>query len=1168
MAHLSLALLGPFQATLDGQPIVPTASRLQALLAYLAVEAERAHAREALAGLLWPQRPDREALTALRYALSNLRRALEDRQAPRPFLLITRHTVQFDRASDHWLDVAAFLDAVERPGADGDALARAVALVRGSFLADVALADSPAFEEWLLLRRERFHRQALTALHRLAALHELRGEYEQAIAHTRHLLALESWDEAAHRRLMRLLALGGQRSAALAEYETCRQVLARELGAEPEDATTSLYQRIRRGEVVRVAVWEPTSPPPSPDTSLPSTPFVAREAELARLDRFLGLALAGQGRVAFVSGDAGSGKTALIGEFARRAMERHGDVVVASGKCNAHAGLGDPYLPFREILRVLTADIQARRASGAITAEHARRLWAIFPDAVQALANEGPDLMGRFLPHEALALRAEAFAPGGAVWQARLEELAKRQEAGAGLTDPAQVDLFEQVTHVLQALARRHPLILVLDDLQWADSGTLSLLFHLARRLAGHRILILGAYRPADLALGRNGERHPLEPILHESQRDFGDVQVDLDRADGRGFVDALLETEPNRLGTPFRDALYRRTAGNPLFTVELLRGLQERGDLAQDQAGQWLEGPSLDWERLPARVEAVFSERLGRLPAGWRGMLAVASVEGEEFTAEVVAHVHGADERQIVRHLSGPLSKQHCLVTPHSVRRVDGRRLSRYRFRHILFQSYLYRSLDEVERARLHEAVGMALETLHGEQAGHISGQLARHFEAAGMIPQAVSYLLQAGNSAVRLAANEAAIACLTRGLELLETLPESPERDRQELVLRLALYAPLTATRGYACPELEHSNARAHELSLRQGEAENLIPALILLSGFYSFRAEFQTALDLAERALVLAERVAKPGHIVWAAQVMGMTWMVRGDLVAAREYLEQTLKFDDAHHKAMVPVRGIDPRVAYTSFAAWVFWFLGYPDRAQQLGQEAFHVAQEADHLPSLSMALYVGRIVPHVFCREYGAISMLVEAFAQLAAGHRLGPSQAGARLASGRAMVHHGHARAGIRQMQQGLVDWQATGTKAWASLYLAILADACLEAGQLQQAQSTLDEAFMAVQHSGERMVESELHRLQGELLLARAEEGEAESCFRQAVEVARRQQARSWELRATMSLARLLGQQGHVEKARRMLADIYDWFTEGFDTPDLQQAQALLRDLSPRTES
>jgi predicted ATPase/DNA-binding SARP family transcriptional activator/predicted negative regulator of RcsB-dependent stress response len=1162
-------------------------NKVRALLAYLAVEADQPHPRDALTGLLWPHRSDRDALSNLRYALYNVRNVLGDRQADRPFFVITRQKLQFNRASDHSLDVATFQDQVAGLATDSRiegvtelstqpdrrrALQSAVSLYRGPFLHGFSLDDSPAFEEWVVFKREQINRQMIVALRLLAEYEEQSRNYEEARRCVRRHLELEPWDEGAHRHLMRLLVLDGRRNAALSQYEICRRLLADELGVEPTDRTTALYEQIRVGVLNRGAILtaapQHSSSPSRPESSPPlppstPTPFVARERELEKLDRFLHLALADRGRVVFVTGDAGSGKTTLIDEFTQWAMASNEDLIVAGGRCCTQVGIGDPYLPFREILQMLTGDVEARRASGGITAEHARRLWAGFPEAVRALASEGPDLVDRLLPGEALALRVEAFAPADAPWRTELEALAELREARADRAAPTQSDLFGQVTRVLQTLARQHPLILVLDDLQWADSGSLSLLFHLMRHLTGHRILILGAYRPADLALGPQGERHLLEPIRNEAQRDFGDAEVDLNQADDRHFVEAFLDAEPNQLGRAFRETLIRHTDGNPLFTVELLRGLQERGDLVRDAAGRWVAGPTLDWGRLPARVEGVIAERVGRLAPERRETLTVASVEGESFTAEVLARVQGADEGQIIRRLSGPLSKQHRLVRAHSVRRVDGRRLSGYCFRHVLFQRYLYRSLDEVERARLHEAVGTGLETLYGERAAEISGQLAHHFEAAEMIPQAVGYLLQAGNEAVRLSANEEAVALFTRALDLLGTLPDTLERDRQEFALRLAMYAPLTATRGYACAELEHSNARAHALSLRLGKGRELIPALILLAGFYSFRAEFQTALELAERALALAERLESPGHIVWAAQVIGMTFLYQGDFVAARDYLERTLACDDAHHEAMVPVRGRDPQVVYRSFAAWVLWSLGYPDQAQELSHDALRLAQEANHPPSLAMALSVGNIVPHVLRREYSAIPSLVEAFNQLSEAQRLGLSEPGVRLARGSVLVHQGQAQAGIREMEQGLADWRATGTRAWASLHLGMFADAYLESGQLEQAQAALDEAFSAVRESGERMVEAELHRLQGEVRLAQGEADEAETRFRRAVAVARRQQARSWELRATTSLARLWGQQGRAEEGRSMLADIHGWFTEGLDTPDLQDARMLLDRLS-----
>jgi len=1174
MPRLSLALLGPFQATLDGVPLTSFESnKVRALLAYLAVEADRPHPRDLLTGLLWPHRSDRDALSTLRYALYDLRNVLGERGADCPFLTITRQTLQFNTASDHGLDFAAFQHQVGRlvassrttaeSGLLGQAdgrrrLESALSLYRGSFLHGLSLDDSPAFEEWVLFKREQIDRQVILILRVLARLEGQRGDLDKAQRYVRRHLEMEPWDETAHRHLMRLLVAQGRRNAALSQYETCRRLLADELGVEPTQQTTALYAQIRAGLSSRDVAATSTRLPPST-----STRFVARERELEELNRFLNQALAEQGRVVFVTGDTGCGKTTLVGEFVQRAMVLNEDLVAVGGRCSAHAGIGDAYLPFREILQMLTGDVEARRASGAISVEHARRLWAAFPEAVRAVTTAGQDLVDRLLPVEALALRAQAFGPDDASWWRRLEELAESWEASTNRVASTQSDLFEQVTQVLQTLARQYPLILVLDDLQWADSGTLSLLFHLGRHLAGHRILIVGAYRPADLSLGRHGQRHPLEPILNELQRDFGDVQVSLDHADGRHFVEALLDTEPNRLGETFRETLFRHTDANPLFTVELLRGLQEGGGLVRNGSGRWVAGQNLDWGLLPARAEGVIAERIGRLSPELRDILTVASVEGEAFTAEVIARVLGVDAGQIIRRLSGPLGQEQRLVTANSVRLVDGRRLSGYCFRHILFQRYLYRSLDEVESARMHEAVGTALETLYGERVAEISVHLARHFEAAGMIPQAMDYLIQAGNEAVRLSANEEAIAFFDRGLKLLETLPETPERDRREFAMRLALYAPLTATRGYACPELERSSARAHELSLRLGTAQELIPALILLAGFYSFRAEFQPALELAGRALALAERQESPGHIVWAGQVIGMTLMYQGDFVAAREHLERTLSFDESCHDAMVSVRGRDPRVVYGAFATFVLWCLGYPEQAQRLSHEAVCMAREAHHPPSLAVALYVGDIVPRVLRREYASIPRLADAFTRSVAEHKLGLSEPGVRLARGRALVHQGQVEAGLGEMQRGLADWQATGTKAWASVCLGMFADAYLEVGQLEQAQNALDDAFAAVRESGERMIEAELHRLLGDVRLAQGEEDEAEVCFRQAVEVARRQEAKSWELRATTSLARLLDKRGRREEGRDKLSGIYSWFTEGFETPDLQDARLLMEQLS-----
>jgi class 3 adenylate cyclase/tetratricopeptide (TPR) repeat protein len=504
--------------------------------------------------------------------------------------------------------------------------------------------------------------------------------------------------------------------------------------------------------------------------------FVARDRELGWLGGKLDAALAGEGGVVFVAGGPGRGKTALLDAFARQAMGAHDGLLVASGACNAYSGLGDPYLPFREVLGMLSGEVEAHWAAGAISRDHALRLWQALPAAVEALLAHGPHVVPALVPGEALLARAAA-AGAGEPWLPRLRAAVARGSGAAGGLE--QSHLFQQVSNVLQALSQVHPLLLIVDDLQWVDRASAGLLFHVGRRLAGACILIAGAYRPEEMApdldaLGaREGARHRLEKVLAEFKRRYGDVWLDLaevDAPEGRQLVDGLLDTEPNRLGEQFRQTLVGRAEGHPLFTVELLRAMQERGDLVQDEAGRWVEGPALDWDLLPARVEGVIAERIERLGADLRQILTVASVEGEDFTAEVVAQVQSLEARALVRRLSGELQREHRLVRARGLQRLGPRRLALYRFQHHLFQKYLYNHLDQAERAYLHEDVGTVLEALYGDQVDEVAVQLARHFVEAGVTDKAAHYLGRAGVRALAAYANVEAEGHYRAALELVE--------------------------------------------------------------------------------------------------------------------------------------------------------------------------------------------------------------------------------------------------------------------------------------------------------------------------------------------------------------------------------------------------------------
>jgi len=792
MSRLALFFLGSPRIELDDVPVELDRRKAVALLAYLAVTG-REHSRDTLATLLWPEYDQSRARAALRRTLSVLDKALAGE-----WLNVDRQTIDLNRATDLWIDTEHFRSLVAEcqehdfptTGGGSECLAlltQAADVYRDDFLAGFTLRDSPEFDEWQFFQAANLRRELIGALTQLVIGYAAQGEYASALDYARRWIKLDSLDETGQRWLMQLYAWTDQRSAALRQYQECVRNLDEELGVSPSEETTALYERIRAGESGRgSAAFSSASRPPAPlklppflvsdrqPASAPTAvrPFVAREYQLAQLQDFLEMALVGQGRLALVTGEAGVGKTALVREFARRAQEKFSDLVVAVGNCNAYTGTGDPYLPFREILGLLAGDVESGWTRGLITRENALRLWSLLPVAGQTLVDCGPDLLTTFVSAAALATRVAYLEPDQAQWVAQIQRGQAFDDAAA----VAQSDLFEQYAGVLQALAKERPLLLIVDDAQWADVASINLFFHLGRQLAGSRILLVVTCRPDDVALGRpsagsgSRERHPLEPVVNELKRTHGEIQVELDQRPDRHFVEALLDTQPNRLGVEFRTALYEQTQGHPLFTVELLRSMQERGDIIRDKQGLWIEGTTLDWDTLPARVEAVIEERISRLDEGLRDILTVASVEGDLFTAQVVAQVQQLSDRQMLRSLSQSLARRHHLVREHGELKINGRILSRYQFSHTLFQQYLYNTLSAGERRLLHGDIAAALEEVYAERLDEVTVQLARHYARAGQAEQAIDYLLRAGDRARSLYAHQEAVDFYEQALALLK--------------------------------------------------------------------------------------------------------------------------------------------------------------------------------------------------------------------------------------------------------------------------------------------------------------------------------------------------------------------------------------------------------------
>jgi DNA-binding SARP family transcriptional activator len=1122
----SLRLLGPFALERDGVPLTGFRSdKVRALLAYLASEPNRPWSRSTLADLLWPDRSEPVARANLRNALSNLRRILDDTHAMPPYLELSLAEVRVNAAADPWVDVADLRHLLETVMGDGpdaddprtvDRLEQALALIRGDFLEGLSL-DSGPFDAWAATMREHWRGAAVRTTRALALAYTRRGEPVAAEAATRRWLALEPWDESGHRHLMQLLARQGQRTAAWAQYDACRRVLADELGTEPAPETTRLAAAIQargldEGPVAAVDAW--------PGLELPATTdppfFVARAPELAALDAAWRRVDTDGAGTTFVVGEAGSGKTALLAEFARRAQDQDPALLTLWGHGSSFTGQGDPFEPFVHVARMLCGEAEAPPpARGAHRAEQARRTWRRLPDTIEALLDHGPDLLGRFVAMPSLRRFARRHAGVAEEHLRRLDALTRRAPGPLPSRAGVPTALFEQFTAVLRHLAQRQRMLVLLDDLQWIDPGSAELLFHLARGLGTARVLIVGAYRAEQVA-SDDGALRPLATAVSELLSTRQAELVDLaDAADG-AFVEAVLDSEPNDLGPAFRSRLAAHTGGHALFTIELLRGMQVRGDLRRDHRGRWVEGPGLRWDELPARVGAAIAARIGNLSAACVEALEVASIEGEEFTGEVVAAVTGRPLPETCDLLSREAGRRQRLVVAHVVRPVAEGGLGIYRFRHGLFPSYLRRRLDEVERARLHGRVARELERLYRRDLHHfpqVHHVLARHFDAAGMAQEAVAQYAAAAAHARRLSAHASCVVHLQRALELLRDLPASPERDAQELRLHLALGTTVTAAQGWAPPELEAVYARARDLAQRVDDVVQVLPVLLRLQLFHLGRAEHDLSERAHERLCALAARIE---DLVVRDQLrMTVLPYFRGRFAEARRIFETVAADADVERQRAFAERyGLAAAPVARAYLGECLSLLGEPGEADRLEAGARELACAVGH-PMTTGTVFARACWRAAFSGDHAATGARAADLLRVVREYDLGNYLLTGTFFSAFAQ-RDGPAAGRLERLADAMERYRLAGTLLGRSAFLTLFARACAQEGQPERGLAAADAALAAAAHSGERWIDAETWRTKATLLRmrgARSDDGgrserAARACLVTAIRIARAQGA------------------------------------------------------------
>jgi predicted ATPase/class 3 adenylate cyclase len=845
--------------------------------------------------------------------------------------------------------------------------------------------------------------------------------------------------------------------------------------------------------------------------------FVGRQRELELLQRTWEQAQHGQGQIVAAVGEPGVGKSRLCYEFKLHCQR---DGLVLETFSVSH-GKAYPYLPLIELLKhyfLLTPQDDDRRRREQVTGK------------VLTLDRSLEDT----LPYvSALVGVAEATAE-----LAPIDPQVRRRRT------------CEAITRLLLRESLNQPVLMLVEDLHWLDSETQAWLTLFSERVATAHLLLLVNYRP-------------------EYQHGWGSktyyTQVRLDPLgpeEAHALLTALLGTDAAL--QPLKQLILAKTEGNPFFMEEMVQTLLDQGVLRRDPVGGMqvaapVTSSTLAALQLPPTVQGVLAARIDRLPADAKTLLQTLAVLGKEFAWSLLTQVTDQPEDELRRLLAHLQAEEFIYEQPAFPE-------SAYTFKHALTQEVAYNAVLLERRRGLHERAAQAIEGLFAERLSEHYNALAHHYSRSGNITKAVDYLHRAGQQAVERSAYAEAVSHLTTALDLLTTLPETRARSQQELAMQMTLGMALRATKGGGAPEMERLYTRSRELCEQVGAPPQLFRVLWGLWEVCLHRGDYQAMRALGEQLLSLAQRLQDPDLLLEAHHALWATLFFAGELTAAQPHLDQGMRlYDLQRHRGHAALySGHDPGVCCHMLAALSLWLLGYPDQAVASIQAALALAQQLAHPFSLTFALHEAAVVHHLR-REAPLSQAYAESAVTIATDQEFPQQLAQVMVMRGWALAASGQGEEGRAQIQQGLVAYRATGATRARPYQLALLAETSAQVGHTTEGLEALGEALATLDKSGVRWWAAELHRLRGELLLqhAGAQPGEAEACFQRALAVARRQQAKSLELRAAMSLARLWQRQGKRTAAYELLAPIYGWFTEGFDTADLQEAKALLEEFA-----
>ena len=1059
---MKIKLLGIPQVLYEGSWQDIAINKAYLLTIYLVYKTDWV-SRDEILGLFYPELPEEKARVNLRALLKRVRKM------PLCETLESKDSRLRLQASS---DVKAFQEAINEQNWQ-----TAIELYNGDFLKGFN-EKSPSLEAWLALERRSLQEAYYYAILECANALEKAQNFTEALALLNDALKEESLNEELVQAYMRCAHLAGRRKKALEIFESFKAELEDELAISPLAETLILAEKIKQSLDFAYNSEEHSFSNSTAafiaELEAPSKPFhnfVARQGALGWLeDHWLKVKVrGGHGQIALIHGEAGTGKSTLIKAFCK-SMQKN--TLVAKGQCSSYMGVGDPYLVFQDIF---TNILKALESNG---------------ELLQQLLKAGSGLLGTLVPKVLEQTLSKLKAKERQACEAILK---------TGITITHQSQLFTETTAVLEQLAKKVPLVMVLDDLQWADASSLSLLFYLSQHLRGLPVLFIIAYRTSEAT-----ESAGLVKLSNEFKRLYGEVTLDLDKVveeEQEIFVNALLDSEQNQFSEQFRKDIVDKTGGHPLFLLELLESLETKGQLT-NQEGKWLMTSELSSVDLPAKVEAVIAERMRYVSSELREILSAASVEGESFTVELIADLLNQKVWDIVKAF-GTLDKQHQLIKLQGFKEVAGKRLSRYSFRHQLFQDYLYNQLNEAEKSFLHGEVGNALVKLAPKGPSEFSLQLAQHFQLARQMDKALLYWQDAAGHAERLAAYSEAVGHIEEVLKLLVALP-SEQSLPLELSLQLRLGEMYLKIKGWAAPEVEKAFLRAHNLCRFLEQSAELAPALLGLCTYYQNRADYKTAAKVGDKLIQTLKQ--NPQAPVLAFPAQGWNYLFQGNLMKAKEFFEEGNRLynrKELHPEGIGSLSGL----------AWTLAMMGLENEAFEYLGEALSLSENIKE-PFNCTVVHTYASFINAFTSKWEVACKHSQTATTLAQKYCFPVVGAAAQYFGGYALYWLGSKQEGTEHMLQGFKLWQTCGSRLAETGYLVALAEVYIDLNNVSEAQKVLKQSQEKMNFSAEFYYQPELYRLQGKLLSLAGHVKEASDTFDRGILIAKEQCSKVLEAR------------------------------------------------------